>query len=147
MYIFFYYCASYIGANGNGGGGHSSSSPFTTKPILDVDVFSATTVLWHMNAGTVEPEETLTARQPLCKHIPSATNTQATMELLFGAIFSIRSVQCRGKPNYIRKTCSSATCPPQMPHDDRVSNPGCRGGKPVTNRINYGTTKFILLVS
>jgi hypothetical protein len=31
-------------------------------------------------------------------------------------------------------------CPPEIPHDlSRGSNPGRRGGKPVTNHLSYGT--------
>jgi hypothetical protein len=33
-------------------------------------------------------------------------------------------------------------CPPQIPSDPG-SNPGRRGGKPVTNRLNYGTPYYI----
>jgi hypothetical protein len=33
-------------------------------------------------AGTMEPEETVTAKQRLGKHVPAATNTHAIEELL-----------------------------------------------------------------
>jgi hypothetical protein len=41
----------------------------------------------------VEPEETFIARKRLGKHVLAATNTQATMEVLLGAMFSTRSVK------------------------------------------------------
>jgi hypothetical protein len=39
------------------------------------------------------------------------------------------------KPKYPEKTCPSATNPTWS---DPSSNPGCRGGKPATNRLSYG---------
>jgi hypothetical protein len=48
---------------------------------------------------------------------------------------------CQEKPKYSEKTCPSATCPPQIPHD-LGSNPSRRGGKPATNRLSYGTTSL-----
>jgi hypothetical protein len=41
--------------------------------------------------GIVEPEETVVARHWIGQHVPAATNTQATIELL-DAVFSILSV-------------------------------------------------------
>jgi hypothetical protein len=41
----------------------------------------------------VEPDETFIARQWLGKHVSATTIAQATMEVLLGAMFSIRSVQ------------------------------------------------------
>jgi hypothetical protein len=35
-------------------------------------------------AGIVEPEETYIARQRLGKHVPTATNTQATIRIVLG---------------------------------------------------------------
>jgi hypothetical protein len=37
-------------------------------------------VTWHSKAGIVKSEEKPIVRQPLGKHIPAATNTQATIE-------------------------------------------------------------------
>jgi hypothetical protein len=45
----------------------------------------------RLKAGTVEPEETAVARQWLGKHVPWATNTHATIELL-DEVFSTLSV-------------------------------------------------------
>jgi hypothetical protein len=44
-----------------------------------------------MKAGIVEPE-TFIVRQGLGKHVPAAMNTQATMEILLGAMFSVRAL-------------------------------------------------------
>jgi hypothetical protein len=44
----------------------------------------------------------------------------------------------QGKPKYSEKTCPSATLSNTNPTwPDPVSNPGRRGGKPVTNRLSY----------
>jgi hypothetical protein len=44
------------------------------------------------------------------------------------------------KPKYSEKTCPSATLSTTNPiWLVLVSNPGRRGGKPVTNRLNYST--------
>jgi hypothetical protein len=40
----------------------------------------------------VEPEQTSIARQQLGKQVSAATDTQATIEELFGTMFSIRPV-------------------------------------------------------
>jgi hypothetical protein len=37
----------------------------------------------------VQPEETSTVRQRLSKHVPAATNTQATTEELLETVFSV----------------------------------------------------------
>jgi hypothetical protein len=37
---------------------------------------------WRLKAGIVEPEQTSITTQRLVKHIPAATNTQATIEEL-----------------------------------------------------------------
>jgi hypothetical protein len=37
-------------------------------------------------------------------------------------------------------------CPPQIPHDNLGSNPGCRGGKPATNRLSYGTALVCIYI-
>jgi hypothetical protein len=45
----------------------------------------------------------------------------------------------QGKPKYSEKTCPSATLSTTYPTwPDPGSNPGCRGGKPATNRLSYG---------
>jgi hypothetical protein len=46
----------------------------------------------------------------------------------------------QGKPKYSEKTCPSATLSTtNNTWPDLDSNPGLRGGKPATNRLNYGT--------
>jgi hypothetical protein len=51
-----------------------------------------------------------------------------------------------GKRKYSEKTCPSATLSITNPTwDNLVSNPGRRGGKPATNRLNYGTVITILV--
>jgi hypothetical protein len=46
----------------------------------------------------------------------------------------------QGKPKYSEKTCPSATVSSTIPTwPDLGANPGRRGGKPVTNRLSYGT--------
>jgi hypothetical protein len=50
----------------------------------------------------------------------------------------------RGNRNTLRKPASVPLCPPQIPHDLNLgSNPGGRGGKPATNRLNYSTASFL----
>jgi hypothetical protein len=45
----------------------------------------------------------------------------------------------RGNRSTRRKTAPEPLCPPQIPLDQTPgSNPGRRGGKPATNRLNYG---------
>jgi hypothetical protein len=45
----------------------------------------------------------------------------------------------QGKPKYSEKTCPSVTLSTTNPTWlDPGSNPGCRGGKPATNRLSYG---------
>jgi hypothetical protein len=56
-----------------------------------------------LKARTVEPEKqpfltngsetTFVSRQQLGKHVPVATDTHATIEVLFEAVFSTRSMQ------------------------------------------------------
>lgn len=48
----------------------------------------------------MEPEETSIARQRLGKQISAGTDTQATIEELFGTMFSIRSVQSGYKEEF-----------------------------------------------
>jgi hypothetical protein len=38
-----------------------------------------------------------------------------------------------------RKPAPVPPCPPQTPRACPDANPGCRGGKPATNRLSYGT--------
>jgi hypothetical protein len=46
----------------------------------------------------------------------------------------------QGKPKYSEKTCRSDTLSTTNPTwPDLGSNPGCRGGKPATKRLSYGT--------
>jgi hypothetical protein len=48
-----------------------------------------------------------------------------------------------GKPKYSEKTCPSATFSTTNPKwPDPVLNPGRRGGKPATNRLNYGAASY-----
>jgi hypothetical protein len=57
----------------------------------------------------VQPEETFIARQRLAKHVPAATNTQATTDVLLRTMFSIRSVQSgykRREPRFGSAVCS-----------------------------------------
>jgi hypothetical protein len=50
----------------------------------------------------------------------------------------------QGKPKYSEKTCPSATLSTTNPTwSDLGSNPSCRGGKPATNSMSYGTTSQI----
>jgi hypothetical protein len=45
----------------------------------------------------------------------------------------------QGKPKYSEKTCPSVTLSNTNPTwPDLGSHPGCRGGKPATNRLSYG---------
>jgi hypothetical protein len=45
----------------------------------------------------------------------------------------------QGKPKYSEKTCPGATLSTTNPTwPDPGLNPGCRGGKPATNRLSYG---------
>jgi hypothetical protein len=49
----------------------------------------------------------------------------------------------QGKPTYSEKTCpnsTSSTTNPTWP--DLGSNPGCRCGKPATNRLSFGTANL-----
>jgi hypothetical protein len=55
-----------------------------------------------IEAGIVEPEETSIARKRFGKHVPFATNMQATIDILFETIFSIRSVQSVYKRRELR---------------------------------------------
>jgi hypothetical protein len=45
----------------------------------------------------------------------------------------------RGNLSTRRKTAPVSLCPPQIPHNQRVSNSDRRGGKPATNHLSYGT--------
>jgi hypothetical protein len=50
----------------------------------------------------------------------------------------------QGTPKYSEKTCSSAALSTiNLTWSDLDSNPGRRGGKPATNRLNYGTAKSL----
>jgi hypothetical protein len=44
----------------------------------------------QINKGVIQPY----SRQRISKHVPVATNTKTTMELLLEAVFYIPSVQC-----------------------------------------------------
>jgi hypothetical protein len=46
----------------------------------------------------------------------------------------------RGNRSTRRKPAPVPLCPPQTPYACPDANPGRRGGKPATNRLNYGTT-------
>jgi hypothetical protein len=63
---------------------------------------SYSTVAYLLKARTVEPEkqlllvngsETFVSRQRLSKHVPTATDTHATIEVLLEMVFSTRFVQ------------------------------------------------------
>jgi hypothetical protein len=45
----------------------------------------------------------------------------------------------RGNRSTRRKPAPMPLCLPQTPHACPDANPGRRGGKPATNRVNYGT--------
>jgi hypothetical protein len=50
----------------------------------------------------------------------------------------------RGKPNYSKKSCSSATLSATNPTwPDPGANLGRRGGKPATNRYSYGAAFYV----
>jgi hypothetical protein len=50
----------------------------------------------------------------------------------------------QGKPKYSEKICPSATlCTTNPTWLDPGFNPGCRGGKPATNRLSYGAAHFM----
>jgi hypothetical protein len=56
----------------------------------------------------------------------------------YGAVGGMRIG--RGNRSTRRKPNPVPLCPPEISHDLTMgSNPGRRGGKPVTNRLNYGT--------
>jgi hypothetical protein len=48
----------------------------------------------------------------------------------------------RGNSSTHRKPALMPLCPPQIPHACRDENRGCRGGKPATNRLSYGTASI-----
>jgi hypothetical protein len=50
----------------------------------------------------------------------------------------------QGKPKYSEKTCPSAALSTTIPTCCPDANPGRRGGKPATNRLNYGKADFKL---
>jgi hypothetical protein len=50
----------------------------------------------------------------------------------------------QGKPKYWEKTCPSATLSTtNLTWPGLGSNPSCRGGKPATNRLSYGTALYL----
>jgi hypothetical protein len=50
----------------------------------------------------------------------------------------------QGKSKYLEKTCPCATLSTtNLTWPDPGLNPGCRGGKPVTNRLSYGAAHFM----
>jgi hypothetical protein len=49
----------------------------------------------------------------------------------------------RGNCSTRRKPAPVPICPPQIPHD-LGSNPGCRGGKPATNRLSYAKANLCI---
>jgi hypothetical protein len=54
----------------------------------------------------------------------------------------------QGKPKYSEKTCLSATLSTTNPTWlDPGLNPGCRGGKPATNRLSYGAAKYVRYIT
>jgi hypothetical protein len=53
----------------------------------------------------------------------------------------------QGKPKYSDKTCPGATFSTTNPTwPDPGLNPGCRGGKPVTNRFSCGAAIIIAVI-
>jgi hypothetical protein len=82
----------------------------------------------------------------------SPLGTAATSGLLYkphmidegdcGAIGGMKIV--RGNWVTQRKPAPAPLCPPQIPHDHtRARNPDCHAGKPVTNRLSYGTALLV----
>jgi hypothetical protein len=51
----------------------------------------------------------------------------------------------QGKPKYSEKTCPNAALSTTNPTCCPEVNPGHRGGKPVSNRLSYGTAKVVEL--
>jgi hypothetical protein len=52
---------------------------------------------------------------------------------------SMMNVDWQGKPKFSEKTCPGATfVHHKIPRAHAGLNPGRRGGKPATNRLNYG---------
>jgi hypothetical protein len=49
----------------------------------------------------------------------------------------------RGKRSTWRKPAPVPLCPSETPHACPDVNPGCRSGKPVTNRLIYGMAKIL----
>jgi hypothetical protein len=49
---------------------------------------------------------------------------------------------CRENGRTRTKSAPVQLCPPQKPHACPDANPGCRGGKPATNCLSYGTATF-----
>jgi hypothetical protein len=53
----------------------------------------------------------------------------------------------RGNRGTRRKPAPAPLCPPQIPHDQtRARTPGCRGGKPATNRLSYGAANSYISI-
>jgi hypothetical protein len=84
----------------------------------------------------------------------SPLGTSATVGLLYqprmiddddyGAVGGMRIG--KGNRSTRRKPAPVPLCTPQIPHD-LGSNPGRRGGKPATNRLSYGTARFLPIVT
>jgi hypothetical protein len=53
----------------------------------------------------------------------------------------------QGKPKYSEKTCPSAALSTTNPTCCPDANPGRRGGKPMTNRLSYGTALIFQILS
>jgi hypothetical protein len=51
---------------------------------------------------------------------------------------------CQGKPKYLEKTCPSAALSTTNPTCCPDVNLGRRGEKPATNRLGYGTAKWLV---
>jgi hypothetical protein len=69
--------------------GHERDSNILFQFISSVSVILMWSVVkyivtWRLMAGIVEPDDTFIARQRHDNHVPSATNTQATLEGLLG---------------------------------------------------------------
>jgi hypothetical protein len=66
------------------------------------DYIRVNIVTRRLKTGILEPEEMFIATQRLCKQVPTATNTQETIEVLLEVVFPILSVQSVCKRRELR---------------------------------------------
>jgi hypothetical protein len=50
----------------------------------------------------------------------------------------------RGHRSVMRKSAHVPLCPPQIPYDDRDSNPGRRSGKPASNSLSSDKAEVLV---